>query len=241
MYSKLIIFTLILFSPTVQTYAGIDATAIMKQISLFGAFESVSAEFRMTIERTNGSKERSIELFYRRQVGANDVLARVVAPAFLQNLKFLRRETNTGAVELYMRNSQGTRRVLGDRGDEALFDSDFRTADFMASPTSQATLLEESVETITLETRLNLAGTITIRRMLLRKSDFFLLSFEEFDVNGTMTRRYSVTSFDVANGYVYAKKSVMEVPSSGQRTVLEVKKITPNPKLGDALFSRMNL
>lgn len=241
MYKRFLIFLYILCSTGFHAFADIDATTIIKQITLLGPFESVSAEFRMIIERPNGTKERSVELFYRRQAGANDVLARVVSPAFLQNLKFLRREVSTGAVELYMRNSQGVRRVLGDRGDEALFDSDFRTTDFMPSPLSQAVILEEDAEIMVLETRLISMGSSTIRRMKIRKSDFLLLSFEEYDSNGKMTRRYSVNNLGTIDGHVYARQSVMEIPGSRQRTVLEVTKITPNPRLGDALFSRMNL
>lgn len=131
--------------------------------------------------------------------------------------------------------------MLGDRGDEALFDSDFRTADFMPSSISQAILVEENPETLVLEIQLNPTGSSIIRRVILRKTDYFLLSFEEFDAKGTITRRYSVTSFDMINGHVYAKQSVMDIPASRQRTILEVKKISANPKLGEALFSRMNL
>lgn len=218
-----------------------DAAAILRQISLLGSFDTVSAKLNMRIERPGTTRERGLELFYRRQSSASDVLARIISPSFLSNMKFLRKESGPNQVELYLRNSQGVRRILGDRGDEPLFDSDFRTADFMMSSQDSARIVNRTAELIIVEIPPAKPGNGTAKRLHLRPSDYFLLAFEELDNSGRVLRTYRVTAFGTSSAGDYARQSVMEIPGKDQRTWLDVQQISPGVTLADSLFSRLNL
>ncbi len=232
----------IVFCPMLVPVAHADrASDIVGSLSLLGAFDAVSASLTMRIERVSGTRERGMELFYRRNGKASDVLAQVVSPAFLSNMKFLRKDAGNGSIELYLKNSSGVRRVVGDRGDEALFDSDFRTGDFMASHIDKARVVEESAEIIVLEIQPGGKAAFSARRLTLRSADLFLLSFEELDQAGRLVRRYRVVEFGEAEGKSYARLSVMELPDRNQRTWLEVTGINTAPRFGASLFSRMSL
>lgn len=212
----------------------------LSRLALLGDFPAVSVRLTMRIERGGEAKERGLELFYRQAPGGvSDLLARVSAPAFLRNLKILRKQSAAG-VELYLRNTQGVRRVVGDRGDEALFDSDFRTGDFLAAAGAAGVAGEDGAN-IVLSLAAPPGSAWASRRLTVRKADNFLLGFDELDAAGAALRRYEVLEFGTAAGRAYAKLSAMSVPAAGQRTLLEVTAIDPAPNLADSLFSRMGL
>ena len=107
-----------------------DPFSRLSSAHIFGTGTSVEAAADLQIFEASGQTTRGIELYLQREGSLRTrMLAQVVSPAFLRNLKLLTITEGANSTT-WMKTSQGTRRLGSGGGDQAVFSSHFRAGDF---------------------------------------------------------------------------------------------------------------
>ena len=77
--------------------------------SLFGTAKSITLKITMRLVAENGTRERGLEVFIRQDPATLRILAHVVSPAFLSQMKFLTYRQADGETSSWLKTSAGVR------------------------------------------------------------------------------------------------------------------------------------
>jgi hypothetical protein len=223
--------------------AGQSAAEIYDSAWLFMKTPQASMVFTMTIHDSQGERSRGVQAYLRESPSASKMLARVISPAALGNMKFLRVATGGGAGQLWVKTSRGVRRVAAGADGEKLFGSDFTVEDFSVntSADSRVQRLEdrESADSIVLQ--VVPTGKAAQRIMTIDRASRLVSQVDFMDAAGAVTRAYRVLEWGEADGIRFPRKARMEDRSKGSWTLLEITQFDAKAAVPDGLFNPAGL
>lgn len=202
---------------------------------LFRPSDRLEAVLELILEQ--GDREtgrRQLRLAYEHAGPASRLLAEVQSPASLRNLKFLR-ISEPGQVNVWVKTSRGLRRLAPGSRPEALFNSDFTSADFDLEPAGW--LPEPSGAGTPAGSRWG-RSTDSGRQILTVRSDGLILASDYFDAGGRLQRRMQVRAWDKAGPESgYPLEVEVQVLDSGRRSRLRVLSTAEPASWPSATFS----
>ena len=242
----LILFTA--FSLTAGSLYAVDPEKVVSQMFILGNDPYMKIRAQMVIHLKNGIKERTLDVYVKREGGSSGVLMHIIAPGFLNNMKFLAHRNEKGVESKWLKTSKGVRRLSSANNSEQVFDSDFTVEDLSEVRKSDFTLayvetrLFEDEEVYVIEAIPLYRGSLYSRKVLkigvhsriLREVDFFNDRQELF-------KQYRLLSTQLIEKRVYPHTCVMENIENGTKTTLDLENIVTGEKLPDKLFNKGNL
>ncbi len=223
------------------------AEELVRSTSFFGSAENVFMKITMTLSSKSGSKERGIEVSMKRNAGSTLVLACMVSPAFLSQMKFLTHRQADGRVDTWLKTSQGVRKLAASGGTEKVFDSDFTVEDFTGLDPAgfSCVLLPDAVidDVVCRAVQMTPAAPVGYTRkvLYLEKDGLALRGIDYMDGKGTLVRQYRLLRAGTSAGASYPALSVMRSLGSGTETTLEVKEIDAVRVIPEKNFNKGNL
>jgi outer membrane lipoprotein-sorting protein len=223
------------------------AEQIAKKTSFFGSARDISMNMTMELKSKTGSRERGLEVFIKRSEGGMRVLARMVSPAFLSQMKFLTHREADGLTSSWLKTSQGVRKLAASSGSERIFDSEFTVEDFTEIDTAgfDCALLEdvpaELSQCYAVEMSPKVKAGYARKILYIHKDDFDLRGIDFMDERKTAIRQYRLLETGMVEGMPYPARSVMRDLRSGNETVLVVKEIDTGHPIPEKTFNKANL
>lgn len=203
---------------------------------LFSSENPLVVEVRLSvIEQGRVTKTRTLELLSEREQETSRLLVRVLSPASLRSLKFLRVQgpQSTGT---WVKTSRGLQRLAASDDPEPLFASDFTTADFL--PSNEGWTRAPLEESLVLERKVTGNRGWVTQRMTLRPNDLLVLSCDYLDTDGNLVRKYEVTEFDATGMPVRLVLHDLKNRSSSE---LQLLKRGTSPRIEAGTFNPGNL
>lgn len=202
------------------------ASEYLSSAHLFGREHAIVLRLAMTITENDGqSRSRTIELLMERNDVRTRTLGRIVEPAFLSQMKFLK-ITERGKQDIqWMKTSQGTRRLGDSSKSEAVFGSHFSVEDFGSLSLSEydVSFGEETAAGGAIILIANPIKNIKAvsRRIWIDPETRLVSGMDYFDVTGKLVKRYSVIKNAIAGGVVRPSLVKMEDLVHGGWTSLQ--------------------
>lgn len=203
------------------------AEAFLASAHLFGRERAIVVSLGMTItERDGQSRSRVVELFMDRNDVRTRTLGRIVEPAFLAEMKFLK-ITERGKQDMqWMKTSRGVRRLGDSSGSESVFGSHFSVEDFGSLSSSEYTVsfVEKPVEEaeVMLLAQPVKGGKVVSRRIRIDIESRIVTGMEYLDGPGKVIKRYSVVSTAISGGVMRPSSVKMEDLVHGGSTSLQL-------------------
>jgi hypothetical protein len=241
--------TVFLIAVIATPSAGQDASLIISRATILGRTPALAMQVSMSIHRSTGAKERKLELYLSRSGGPAErtrLMAHVVSPAFLNQMKFLSHRNPDGEDATWLKTSGGVRRLSQSNRDERLFDSDFTVEDLTDLSPDRYELLfvgTEDVDGVTCDVvrALRLPGREEQRVLYVGRADSLIRRVDVLGAGGRLARRYTVDRTQLIDGVLYPLVCTMRGSSDDAYTVLRFDRIEPVGALPDKLFSQANL
>jgi hypothetical protein len=239
-----------LFAAALVLLAGPAFSQSLGQLimaSLFGNAASITMKITMHLSAENGSKERGLEVFIRRDAGIVRILAHVVSPAFLSQMKFLTHRRDDGETSSWLKTSQGVRKLSSTNTEERVFDSDFTVEDFGQINPGEFTidvLADSEVDGVpcaVLDLRPKLKATYARKVFFIEKVDSQLRGIDFFDEGGNFVRQYRLLETRIIGGAAFPVSSVMKDLRGKTETRLTVNEIDTTHPLPDRVFNKADL
>jgi len=219
-------------------FAQNSADAIASKARFFATGEQQRVVARLTVELGAEKKMRELELFYFTSPGSDKLLARIISPAFLREMKVLL-VTSDGRSDTWIKTSQGVTRLgLGSRG-ESLFQSDFLTSDFNIPEAGWSFSKNDGVDGFRIiERRSERSDDFFLQRLYLRAVDFVVARRDYIDSAGMVARSYVVTEWEPGAGVSDrpARIDLIKSKSKGL-SYFEIIEIHAQDRLPEGLFS----
>jgi len=226
------------FLCAVAIFAQDSADAIASKARFFATGEQQRVVATLTVELGAEKKIRELELFYFTSPGSDKLLARIVSPAFLREMKVLL-VTSEGRSDTWIKTSQGVKRLgLGSKG-ESLFQSDFLTSDFNIQEAGWSFSKNDGVDGFRIiERRSERSDDYFLQRLYLRAVDFVVARRDYIDSAGIVARSYVVTEWEPGAGVSGrpARIDLVKNKSKGL-SYFEIIEIHAEDRLPEGLFS----
>ncbi|MFW5689816.1 MAG: outer membrane lipoprotein-sorting protein [Spirochaetota bacterium] len=226
--------------------AAQEPADVLRDAALVGQFSSLIATIDMEIT-DRGTKNRTVELYVEQSPSEQKVLAQVVAPAFLNRMKFL---TLVGPRQFdqWMATSRGVRRLADTTGDERLFDSDFTVEDFIPPDPDDYDLELQDPQTIGGErvhvirvTPVSIDTDYAYRTIYVSQADRLLVRAEYFDTAGELVRLFELSERMTVNDRAFPEVATMSTLSAGTSTDITARNVQTNVTIPARIFNRGNL
>lgn len=216
------------FSCVMAAAAGAEtAEEFLASAHLFGREHAIVVSLGMTItERDGQSRSRVVELFMDRHDVRTRTLGRIVEPAFLAEMKFLK-ITERGKQDMqWMKTSRGVRRLGDSSGSESVFGSHFSVEDFGSLSSSEYTVSfvgkpVEAAEVMLLVQPVK-GGKAESRRIRIDPETRIVTGMEYIDGQGKVIKRYSVVSKAMSGDVMRPSSVKMEDLVHGGSTSLQL-------------------
>lgn len=226
------------FLCAVAVFAQDSADVLSSKARFFSAGEKQRVVAKLTVELGTEKKLRELELFYFTSPSSNKLLARIVSPAFLREMKVLL-VTSEGRSDTWIKTSQGVKRLgLGARG-ESLFQSDFLTSDFNIPDIGWSFSKNDGVDDFrVIERRSERSEDFFLQRLYLRGTDFLVARRDYIDPAGVVIRSYVVTEWlpEAGGSDRPARIDLVKNKSKGL-SYFEIVQIHAEDRLPEGLFS----
>ena len=214
-----------------------SADALAQRARFFSAGEKQRIAATLTVEAGAEKKIRELELFFLSSAGSDKLLARILSPAFLREMKILLNSSG-GQWNTWIKTSQGVKRLgTGSRG-ESLFQSDFLTSDFIIPQSGWTFGSEDGSTGFRMLKRNGERGEDFISQSLyLRAADSVVARRVFFDAEGTAIREYSVVDWEAVPGSSDrpARIELVKRPSKG-RSILDIGGVFTEERIPEGLF-----
>jgi hypothetical protein len=202
------------------------AAALLAGSYLFSPAPCVVLRLEMDISGGGESKKRELELSLDRRNGRTLTMARIVSPAFLSSMKFLKRSEPGQADAQWVKTSKGLRRLGDSNRSEPVFGSDFTAEDF-GSVDSAGFTLSLAPERDTEAARAVAAvpkgkASYAMRVVFVDRDSSLISGMEYLDASGRALRRYRVLESSSEGGRSRPTLAVMADLESGSETRLRV-------------------
>jgi hypothetical protein len=215
--------------------ASLDPAAVISGARLFGSCERFSLSVAMRIEEGGEAKSRAIDIAVDQSAGDSLLLASIVDPAFLSNMKYLRVQRKGGPLQQWLKTSRGVSRVVGAGTDEKVFGSDFTAEDFgNISPSSFALSFADSPPDAGGLARISAAplatnGSYSKKIFTIDTKTKLIVAIDYFDRSGGLVRSYRLEDTGSFDGSAYPRRAVMRDLRSGGMTALTVTDVKKVP------------
>ncbi len=228
------------------TLAAADVAAALENAHLFGPSESTVLRAVMEIHSRGGTSTRTVEVSIEREAGGTArILAQVIEPAFLRNLKFLMHRDHRGRSDFWMRTSSGTRRLTGHDNTESIFNSDFTVEDFSyidVAAYELALLSEQPAGRTIIDGRLAQASPTHVRKIFTVEDETDLIERVRYmDGNGRMVKEYELLTRQEVSGQTLPHEAVMTNHTEGTFTKLTIVSVDPNARIPARVFNPAGL
>jgi hypothetical protein len=231
-------------APALQL-ASEDAAEYLESASLFGPAKILVLRLEMSIARGGSEISREVELSLDRSPSGVKSLARIVSPAFLSGMKFLKISATGKADAQWVKTSRGLRRLGETNRSEAVFDSDFTAEDFGSIGASGFDIAfsperDRDGERAILA-RPKGAAPYALRLLFFDKGTRLLTGMEYLDAAGATLKRYRVTSIEGRGAEARPAEATMEDLRTGGRTRLRVLSFATPASLPARTFNSASL
>lgn len=214
-----------------------SADALAQKARFFSSGEKQRILAKLSVELGSERKLRDLELLYLASTTTDKLLARVVSPAYLREMKVLLIASGD-QWNTWIKTSQGVKRLgTGTRG-EALFQSDFLTSDFMIPKSGWVFTSDDGSSGLHVLTRNGESGEdFKLQKLFLRATDFVVAKRSFFGTDRKLIREYNVVAWETISGSADrpARIEISKFPSKG-RSFLEIVDVFSDEHIPEGLF-----
>ncbi len=228
-----------------QAITAQSVDEILKTTHLLGDAPNIILTATMDIKSPRGEKTRTLDIYISQDKEASKILAQVISPAFLGNLKFLTHQFADGTDDKWVKTSRGVRRLAEGNYGEALFDSDFTVEDLSRIDRSRFDL--EILDTG------QTSGIRAVKAIPTYQDPDYtykvfkieavtgMLAAVDFFRNNKLIRQYTLVERQTIDGELYPLVCMMEDFEKGTSTLLEIEKVSIEDSIPERLFNRGSL
>jgi len=221
--------------------AAADAQSYLESASLFGSGAVIVARLEMRITRSGSELSRELELSLDRSGAGVKSLARIVKPAFLSGMNFLKLSSPGKPDAQWLKTSRGLRRLGDANRSEAVFDSDFTAEDFGSVSAAGFDFAFAPARDLggarAIEARPKGAAPYALRVLYVDDATRILTGMDYLDGAGKITKRYRVMSIDGQGETARPASALMENLSTGSSTRLAVLSLSKPAFLPERTFN----
>ncbi len=222
-----------------------EAGLLLSSATIFGASPRMIARLEMRIGGGGADREREIELSIDRGSGTTKTLARIISPAFLGDMKFLKVAQPGQADSQWIKTSRGVRRLGDGNRFERIFGSDFTAEDFGTIGASGFDLSRDFARDTATEdvvaARPRHAAPYALRLIYIARLGGLVTRMEYLDAAGRVLRRYSVAKVEGAGAEAVPSEARMEDLSTGATTSLKILSLKTPAAIAERVFKPGNL
>lgn len=214
---------------------------ILARSYLFSPAPVLMLRADMVIRDASGEKKRQIEVSLDKRDGHAFTLSRILQPAFLTDMKFLKRSETDRPDAVWLKTSRGVRRVGIGSSNESVFGSQFTVEDF-GSVDAKGFELDfqpdpsDLADTIVLARPLHDAGYAT-RLIWVDRESGLIVKMEYCDGSGKVIRRYEVLSRSGSGRDLRPLQARMTDLVRGSSTTLDLLSFDTPRSLPEQVFS----
>ena len=218
----------------------------IKNVLILGNGSNIYIDAVFTINTSRGIKEREIEAAVSRDNDETKIFIRIVAPAFLNKMKYLTIKDSSGIAQSWLATSRGVRRISGGNRNEPLFDSDFTAGDLSAVEVDDFIMTDEGLKNIkghscrTIRARPRTAGYEEAWRTYYVDGTF-LRGIDYCHSDGTVYKEYRVETEQIVNGILMPELCSMKNIEKNTNTDLVFNNFRNVESIPSRIFSRGNL
>lgn len=204
----------------------------------------MEAVLSMTISDGRGASEtRSVRMYQR---GSDQFLMRFLSPADIRGVALLIdvQDRDDDLIYLYLPAFRRERRIASHVKNEEFMGTGLTYEDIAEknySDTYEVVSWSRTGPDYALELRSKKEDSTYDGAMMVVDGESYLPIRTELLQDGSVVKRLTVEDVGRHRGYWYAEKTVVELPDSGRRTVMEIESIEHAASLDDALFSVRSL
>jgi hypothetical protein len=225
------------FAALLAEAAAGEADELAAKAVFFSTRPSMRVEASLSVVMGKESKKRELELLFSSKKGSSRLLARVVSPAFLREMKVLQVSSEKGD-DTWIKTSQGVKRIGRGSKPEALFQSDFLTSDFSLPAGGWRASVMDGNDGMRVIERDGLKGEgFAFQRLSLRGEGLLVSKREFLDVDGKTLRAYEVLEWKAEDGLERPVRIELRTRKEENHSLLEVTKLDGKADLPDGLFS----
>jgi hypothetical protein len=217
-----------------------DLAAIIQGSYLVARSPQATVRFRMTIHDGQGDKIREVVVYLTNAAKGGNLLAKVVSPASLSAMKYLRIGSEKGALQQWLATSRGVRRLGEGGGDERLFGSDFAIGDFSPYDAVSYRIARDPDRETAASWALSLEPRSSVQQKKIVQVDrttSLITAVDTLDQAGKVERSYRVEAIAGPAAAPYPRLSRMSDPSRGSWTLMEVLSIDITTPIADRVFN----
>lgn len=222
-----------------------SAASYVLDSHILGISEYTAVEATMIIHGSRGDQTRRLEvLMHRPGEDESRVLARIVWPAFLTNMKFLIHNNGDRGQEKWMTTSRGVRRLSDSNTDESVFNSDFTVEDFSDLRTGEYRFAyhedddPNGIRVIHARRTEAASGSkvfhVDPEAKLIRRIDYL-------DPSGALVRQYRILSTQQVASHDYPKQAEMRDLQAGTSTEITIESVDVESRIPARMFNRASL
>lgn len=212
---------------------------------ILGISEYTEVEATMIIHGTRGEQTRRLEiLMHRPQEHESRVLARIVWPGFLTNMKFLIHNNGNGNQEKWMKTSRGVRRLSDANTDEPVFNSDFTVEDFSDLTGERYRFAYHRADDPNgirvVEARRTDAASVS-KVFYIDPDAKLIRRIDYLDRSGELVRQYRILATQQVASHDYPKHAEMRDLESGTSTEIRIESVDVSSRIPSRVFNRAGL
>ncbi|HUX41943.1 MAG TPA: outer membrane lipoprotein-sorting protein [Rectinemataceae bacterium] len=221
--------------------AAEDPAIFLSSAYLFTPEPVFVVKIGMNIQEPGGQKTREVELSVEKQGDRSFSLSRVTRPAFLSDMKFLKRSENEKVDSIWVKTSRGVRRIGDGNRNESVFGSHFTVEDFGSIDGKGFDLsfnksLDTNSERAIVAKPLSPA-TYALRVIWVENDNGLVTRMEYRDASGKILRRYLVTKTTGSGKAMRPLEARMEDLVNGGSTTISLLSFSTPASLPEHLFS----
>lgn len=222
---------------SIGLYAQESADAVAQKARFFSTGETQRIVAKLTVELGAEKKLRDLELLYLSSAGTDNLLARVVSPAFLREMKVLL-VSSGGQWNTWIKTSQGVKRLGSSARGEALFQSDFLTSDFIIPQSGWGFARDDGSTGVRVLIRTGVRGEdFKQQKLYLRTIDSVVIKRSYYDAEGKLIREYNVVEWEAMRGTAERPAKIeLSKNSLKGRSFLEIVSISTDEQIPEGLF-----
>jgi hypothetical protein len=230
---------------TIVADPGVPPGRRVRSSHILGTSEFTSVEATMHVRGSRGDQTRRLEVFIHREPdGDSRILAQIVWPAFLTNMKFLVHGEADGGQERWMKTSRGVRRLSNANVGDSVFNSDFTVEDFSYLDEGDYEFSyapdRDGLTVVRAELR-EPAGDVHTKVFRIDGEAELIREIDYLGQTGRVVRRYRTISTQRVSGIEYPQHVEMTNLADGTSTSIQIDRIDVTRRLPARLFNRAGL
>ncbi len=220
----------------------------VKEISIYGRAEHLELDIKMVINKDRDESEKTLKAFISREKQGFKILLHIIAPAYLNRMKYLSIRDTGGHESRWLKTSQVIRRLSEKNYADSLFGSDFTVEDlselsvesYTYSDMGEGRIGERTVSVFKAVPKKE-AGAYSSRLLFIDEASGVLMKSEFYDSANRIVKVYNVEETQSVNQKIYPKICVMETIGENSRTILHFNSIKVPETIPDRYFNKGNL